>query len=945
MKIKYFMTVLLAMMLVCSALNAGKYDKIKSAENTSVPFYLENSNLGTDFWVAIPDNSPNTTWGWGGTIGIEIVVTPIAKTDITIENPSFGFMKTVSDIEPYQTVIFNEDNGGLISGWVCTESEKISGKGIHIYSDEPIAVFVSNAKRYSSEGYMAIPTSAWGKEYYNCSYYDHYREDWWGNGIQNASGFIIVAGYNSTNVKIELKGKGKGYATTVQGNEIGEKINVNLGRGETYYVEGNAEVSAVFDLTGTQITSSKPVGVISCHLKTTVPSSIPVQYYYYDWWGDNLMEMLASTDKWGKTFVSCELTREASGNRSGKGDMFRAVTSEPNNSLECKYYDRNSGSIIGQSPSVLNQPGKFSEHRDITQIDPDTNSQKSIYGLSFWESEKPIQLMQYAYSSQWDGDENWDAMQMMVPPIEQFVSNTVFMAPSSELEFGTNELTLFAVADPADKNFETLKSVKLDGKSVVSLDGTIMANKIPGTNIHWIKRFVSPGAHVITSDTKICGYVTGNKRHCAYGWPITSGMDVLTTEDNNHPQYEVSGECGEYTVDVTENEADDTGLSRIFLINENSYNYTLEIDDPDRFIPANHIKWVKFYLKLKDELSEGKAMFAILDRAGNYVVDSVMYYPDKINIEQELIDFGLTRVGTEKVMKVNIENDGEEELEILSLSLYYGDKFRFIDNELTNGFSIDAGSSREIEVGYTPNKEMIEYFNYDTLLIHSKCIKYSIMLRGKGIIPHIEVQDYNFGDLEVYEQKCLEEINGKGLKISNPGTDTLNVVNITDIEPPFIITNPTPQFPFKIPPGKDTAFKSVCFFPEDSGSYNQTIAVISDAEEGNVTLELSGHAFEEEDTTNVNYYTANENPELLSIEPNPIFGDMININYKIDKYSDAGIEIYNDIGIRIKSIVINDRNPGRYNIKVSIAELSAGMYYVRLSYGEVNVTGKFVVLK
>ena len=61
-------------------------------------------------------------------------------------------------------------------------------------------------------------------------------------------------------------------AQTLGGHDIGDVISARLDRGETYMVRGNGRTKGIYDLTGTKITSEKPFGLISFHMRTMIPS-------------------------------------------------------------------------------------------------------------------------------------------------------------------------------------------------------------------------------------------------------------------------------------------------------------------------------------------------------------------------------------------------------------------------------------------------------------------------------------------------------------------------------------------------------------------------------------------------------------------------------------------------------------------------------------------------
>ncbi len=109
----------------------------------------------------------------------------------------------------------------------------------------------------SSDGYQALPTKVWGTHYIHCSYYDvlEYSRSLGG-------GFNIVAAEDSTEVLINLRGVSYVLndpgATTEKGRKINDVISVTLHKGQTYQVRGAGKTHGQFDLTGTEVISTKP---------------------------------------------------------------------------------------------------------------------------------------------------------------------------------------------------------------------------------------------------------------------------------------------------------------------------------------------------------------------------------------------------------------------------------------------------------------------------------------------------------------------------------------------------------------------------------------------------------------------------------------------------------------------------------------------------------------
>jgi hypothetical protein len=574
---------------------------------------LNNSAQGREFWIAIPpnevpDHPPNV---------LEIYVTSVKRTQVTLSNPYTG-LKFIKTVEPMQTTVFSTANGYMGWDWEVRESEQVTGKGLHLEAEQPISVYVFNAKSYSSDGYMAIPVTALGKEYYHLCYWDfkEYRD--WG------SGFVIVAIADNTKITIKLNGRGKGKATTVKKRDIGDVIHVTLQEGQTYMVRGDATTRGVFDLSGSSIQANKPVGFISFHMRTMIP--------VFDISGgrDHLCEMLPPVHSWGKKFATVELKRD-----KGQGDFFRILASEDDTQFECKYYDKENGTLLGEWKGKLKKAGDWEDYLEVFTTTP--NRMKSIRGTAVWTADKPVLLMQYSYSEQWDGAKTFDPFMIVIASTEQYTNRTIFQTPGNK-EFVTNWFHFIAEHNPNDDSFDDLKSLKIDGVPITQIEPHFIYNRIPGTNLYWARIAVQPGAHHVYGDGKVkfSGYIYGFSQWDSYGWPAAMTFNKLDEIDTLPPLMTINKTRYKCTVTATElrNGAPDDkprqvdqGITHIELL-DGSSNYNLKIIYPNPFKTYPPVYEAEFELAVIDTFKNAVGIFSVTDAFGNYAIDSVKFYAD-----------------------------------------------------------------------------------------------------------------------------------------------------------------------------------------------------------------------------------------------------------------------------------------------------------------------------
>jgi hypothetical protein len=453
------------------------------------------SSFGTEFMIAIPPNDAQSY----PVVALQIMIASPFDATVQIFDYERGSQRT-RKVLAGTTLLLSNERGETSWAWEVWEPDVALPKGVRITSDQPIAVWVLNSKVVSSDGYIALPISQWGREYRVMSYYDFNEARPW------AGGFLIVAN-EQTSVRIKLRGSDVG-AETSGGRRIGDEYTVLLQEGDVYMVTGDATTRGGFDLSGTHITADRPIGVFGFHQRTTMPNLL------IEGNGRNhLVEMLPPVSSYGTSFTTLELNRVRS-NGLGSGDVFRLVSSEDNTRWSCTYYDARTGSLIG------NQGGLLSRAGDVADISQTQQPTALVQGLGFWESDKPVTLMQYSCSSTFDGDSNLDPMMISISPDSTMTSKvTAVMAQSQQ--FQTHHLSVVVRTSRADPDYATnLASIRMNGSQLpvrhvtndVHVATVMLQNNQTGS-------VVIQGAPSVS----ISGTVYGNSLVDAYGWAMAGG--------------------------------------------------------------------------------------------------------------------------------------------------------------------------------------------------------------------------------------------------------------------------------------------------------------------------------------------------------------------------------------------------------------------------------------
>jgi hypothetical protein len=78
--------------------------------------------------------------------------------------------------------------------------------------------------------------------------------------------------------------------------------------------------------------------------------------------------------------------------------------------------------------------------------------------------------------------------------------------------------------------------------------------------------------------------------------------------------------------------------------------------------------------------------------------------------------------------------------------------------------------------------------------------------------------------------------------------------------------------------------------------------------------------------------------------PNP-FNPTTNIDYQISSPSHVTLKIYDVLGREIKTVVDEDKNPGKYRVRFEASNLPSGIYFYKLQAGSKVAVRKLVLLK
>jgi len=756
---------------------------------------------GKEFFVAFPLNDYKDHRQQN----LAIYVTSRFETDVTLSNESLGISvtKTVKLNETTEISIEEED-----FDWDAEilNFEKVIEKGLYISSKDPVKIYVLNSKSATSEGYMAVPVRKWGTEYIHNSFYDFKEQpdprDWGG-------GFVVLASEDETEVKINLVdgvNKSKGFGQTINGRQHGDSIIVTLNRGEVYTVQGDGRTRGVFDLSGSQISSDKPIGLISYHNRTMIPTSAVFNGR------DHLSEMMPPVSSWGTEYHSVELDRQ-----KNKGDFYRIVAGEDNVTFNVTWYDKYTKSSLGHfGPITLKKKGDWFEYNNYGVRAP--HAEESIRGVAHFRSGKPMMVVQYSYSAEYDGaDGNWDPFMSVLPSVDQYTNDCIFQTPRSYSNniFKYNFINLIAEGDTsnADNNKKLIESVEFNKESVVTRYPEFVTNNIPGTNYFWVRIFTHlSGPFRITSDTKFGATMYGYAGFDSYSWPVTQNTEDLVNIDDTSPNVEVISKNYKYIFKVSDEPTSTGGLNSLPQLMSGSNNFTEpklvdksgnELATPEWFNQKEYY----FSVELEDYTKNSSGFIKVLDKNYNQTDIAIYYSPEfKSHIEGEAVSKRniFTRVGTKTKGEylelfnkprhdINPSDAPPITIKISEINTLNSDvHFKYAEGEVIRGYnkndeivleekdldSVVIFNQSVESLNRTTKIELPIYFEPDTICY---CQEYltipyvltkeryestnSISVLGESYAPEIQVNNFTFEPLKI--NSGVSKQKGK-LRLTSP---------------------------------------------------------------------------------------------------------------------------------------------------------------------------------
>ena len=374
-----------------------------------------------------------------------------------------------------------------------------------VESDQPVTVHLFNPENgpavRSNDASLLFPTDALGTDYVVMGWHSFYTDD---KGFDEKGypqyGFdsyvtIVATSSGTTTVTVKptanIRSGNAPSTTPIDTIAKGETKTFTLTEGDVlnYAIEPKI---GTYDLTGTTVSASQPVGVFMAHNCAFVPS-IAVKYC------DHLEHQLAPVDTWGTLYVADRFNP-----RSAEGyDVWRIMAAKD-------------GTIVTTDPPIEGVSGKVLNQYEWVEYQTDQSHliHSGFQDSSKQDEEAPVQVGHYMIGS------NMPNFQPVCGEEQTGIGDPAFTIGVSTSQY----LDRYVVLTPPGYDKDWLNIVRVKGEEV-RLDGELITDPavaVGTTNFELLRVSVSDGVHILEGDLPFG--VTAYGYHCDVSYAYPGGM-------------------------------------------------------------------------------------------------------------------------------------------------------------------------------------------------------------------------------------------------------------------------------------------------------------------------------------------------------------------------------------------------------------------------------------
>jgi IgGFc binding protein len=361
--------------------------------------------------------------------------------------------------QPFTVVTGAVTRVPIDSAMMTAAANTVEINGIHVTSSQPVSVYGVDFSTYVSSAFTFYPTPLLGTNYClmsRASFISGFPSE------VDRSTFGIVAVEDNTTVTV----------TPSETAQLADMV-IELQQGQTYQLNSD-DYSG--DVTGTWVTSDKPICVFAGDTEAYVPNG-NVQS------GNPLMQEQLPVDSWGTQALSLSFAGRSN------GDVYRVLAAYSNTTV-----------TISTTNGVLLS----------TNLEAGTYCETNLDGPVEFESSKPVQVAKFANG--WFFDNlTGDPCEILLPPTGFYLlTNTVVTLPNDDVtgDFGENHLNIIVPQAAITNTFVDGATLPLTNFVAFGTSGYYGA-QITVTN---------SGPHTVISSQPVGVEVYGFGDYDAYGY-------------------------------------------------------------------------------------------------------------------------------------------------------------------------------------------------------------------------------------------------------------------------------------------------------------------------------------------------------------------------------------------------------------------------------------------
>ncbi|MBS1902719.1 MAG: hypothetical protein JSS75_03355 [Bacteroidetes bacterium] len=350
------------------------------------------------------------------------------------------------------------------AGLERSETEQAYKRVFEIQAQDEIAVYALSHHHLSSDGFLVLPTEALGMKYAISSARNSLN--YFGGRARPINPFtldtvprsecLIVGTQDATTITFtpscdSHSGKfiqGKTYTFTLNSGEVMEVCARDTGITSVFngILSWTGKLSNTdCDLTGSLISSDKPIAVFSGNERASIPDSMEFAYVKHPIVSrDHIVDQMPPIESWGKTFAFIPSSVGARRSRPASGDLVRLIAASNNTTVSFN------GSVVAQLSS-----GAF--------------KQFALNKATLITSTQPLLVVKYLQSAI-DPDTVGDPDMTVLPPIENM--STYYTLPTISSNGSFTEHYVAILCDSAARSATTLNGYLLVQSTLKPFPGT-----------------------------------------------------------------------------------------------------------------------------------------------------------------------------------------------------------------------------------------------------------------------------------------------------------------------------------------------------------------------------------------------------------------------------------------------------------------------------------------